>query len=69
MAEYVKQLSMISQCSDPVKLRNWIENAERNNADVVAEAARRRFVEVQASKHIDDTSDALVCDFWKSVIA
>jgi hypothetical protein len=52
-----------------VKLRNWINNAEHEGVENVAEAARRRLIEVKSATNVDSSSDPLVLDFWKSITA
>lgn len=69
MSKHQKLIEIITTCSDSLKLRNWIKNAHREGAVGVEEAARRRLIEVEASKYIDDTSDPLVVEFWKSISA
>jgi hypothetical protein len=69
MSKFQKILEMIAHCDDETKLRNWIANAEREDAQEVEDAARRRLIEVRASKDVDDPSDPIVLDFWKSISA
>ncbi len=69
MSKHQKLIEIITTCSDSLKLRNWIKNAHREGAVEVEEAARRRLIEVEASKNIDDTSDPLFVEFWKSISA
>ena len=64
-----KLIKIIATCSDPQKLQNWIQNAAAKGAHDVEEAARRRLVDVLAATNIDDPSDAMVLDFWKSITA
>ena len=69
MSKYAKQLEMIQCCDDEIKLRAWIDNAVRLHASEVEDAARRRLIEVRASKDVDDPNDPMVLDFWKSISA
>lgn len=69
MSKYQKILEIIATCDDETRLRNWIANAEREGAQEVEDAARRRLIEVRASKDVDDPNDAIVLDFWKSISA
>lgn len=69
MSKYQKILEVIAACEDESKLRNWIANAEREGAQEVEDAARRRLIEVRASKDVDDPNDPIVLDFWKSISA
>lgn len=69
MSKHAKLIELIKSCSDTVKLQNWIENADREGATDVAVAARRRLIEVEASKCVDDPNDPLFLDFWKSIFA
>lgn len=69
MTEHGKIIALIQACSDVAKLENWISNAEREGAADVADAARRRRIEVEASTRVDDSNDPLVLDFWKSITA
>ncbi|MGI3185017.1 hypothetical protein [Nioella aestuarii] len=69
MSKYQKILEVIAICEDETKLRNWIANAEREGAQEVEDAARRRLIEVRASKDVDDPNDPIVLDFWKSISA
>ena len=66
---YDKLIDLIAECSDPAKLHNWIGNAEREDVPEVAEAARSRLAEVEAGQGLDSPGDALVADFWKSILA
>lgn len=67
MTKHSKLIEIIMTCSDLAKLQNWINNAEREGATDVADAARRRYIEVEASTNVDNSSDPLVIDFWKSI--
>jgi hypothetical protein len=69
MTKHRKLIEIIETCSDIAKLKNWINNAEREGASDVADSARRRLIAVQALKNIDSSSDPLVLDFWKSIAA
>ncbi|PKQ13212.1 MAG: hypothetical protein CVT70_04340 [Alphaproteobacteria bacterium HGW-Alphaproteobacteria-1] len=69
MSKYQKILEVIAACEDESKLRNWIANAEREGAQEIEDAARRRLIEVRASKDVDDPNDPIVLDFWKSISA
>lgn len=69
MSKYQKILEVIAACEDESKLRNWIANAEREGAQEVEDAARRRLIAVRASKDVDDPNDPIVLDFWKSISA
>lgn len=69
MSKHLKILEIIAVCEDETKLRNWIANAERQGAKEVEDAARRRLIEVRASKDVDDPNDPMVLDFWKSISA
>ncbi|WP_146259531.1 hypothetical protein [Palleronia aestuarii] len=69
MSKYQKILQVILICNDEIKLMNWISNANRENAVEVEDAARRRLIEVRATKDIDDLNDPVVLDFWKSISA
>ncbi|KZL15712.1 hypothetical protein [Pseudovibrio sp. Ad37] len=69
MTKHSEIIDIISLCSDAEKLKNWITNAERNGAEGVAEAARRRLIEIVAGTNDDSSSDPLHLDFWKSIIA
>ena len=69
MSKHNKLIEIISKCSEVAKLQNWISNAEREGATDVANEARRRLIEVEASRCVDDTSDPMVLDFWKSISA
>lgn len=69
MTDHSKLIDIISLCTDSAKLRNWISNAERNGAEDVAEAARRRLIELEASLNVDSSNEPLALDFWKSIIA
>lgn len=69
MNKHIKLIGIIETCSDIAKLQNWISNAEREGATDVADAARRRVIEVEALKNVDQSSDPLVLDFWKSISA
>jgi hypothetical protein len=69
MTKHAKLIDFIATCSDVAKLQNWINNAVREGAADVADAARRRLIEVQASTNIDNSDDPLVLDFWKSIAA
>lgn len=69
MTNHVKLIELISECSDLGKLRNWVRNAEREGAVAVADAARRRIIEVEASIYTDSSNDPLVLNFWKSISA
>jgi hypothetical protein len=69
MSNNQKILDIIATCDDEKKLRNWIFNANREGAEDVEDAARRRLVEVRVAKDIDDSNDPVVLDFWKSITA
>ena len=69
MSKHQKILGIIATCDDETKLRNWIANAEREGAEEVEDVARRRLIEVRASKDVDDPNDPMVLDFWKSISA
>lgn len=69
MSKNQKLLDIIATCEDEMKLRNWISNANREGAEEVEDAARRRLIEVRAEKDIDDPNDPVVLDFWKSITA
>lgn len=69
MTREQKLIQIIETCSDLAKLQNWINNALREGATEVADAARRRMIEVEALSNIDSSSDPLVLDFWKSITA
>ncbi len=69
MSKNQKLLDIIATCDDEKKLRNWIANANREGAEEVEDAARRRLIEVRAAKDIDDPNDPVVLDFWKSITA
>jgi hypothetical protein len=69
MTKHEKIIQLIQACSDVAKLQNWIKNAEREGAAEVSDAARRRLIEVTAATCVDDVSDPLVLDFWKSITA
>lgn len=69
MSKYLKVLEMIAACDDETKLRNWISNANREGAEEVEDAARRRLIAVRAYRDIDDPNDPVVLDFWKSITA
>lgn len=69
MSKNQKFLDIIATCDDEKKLRNWISNANREEAEEVEDAARRRLIEVRAGKDIDDPNDPVVLDFWKSITA
>jgi hypothetical protein len=69
MSKHLKILEVISSCDDEAKLRNWIANANREGVKEVEDAARRRLIEVRASKDVDDPNDPIVLDFWKSISA
>lgn len=69
MSKHQKILEIIAVCEDETKLRNWIVNASRQGAEEVEDAARRRLIEVRASKDVDDPNDPMVLDFWKSISA
>ena len=64
-----KALEQIATCENETKLRNLIANAIRKKAEEVEYAARRKLIEVRASKDIDDPNDPMVLDFWKSISA
>ncbi|MEE4188739.1 MAG: hypothetical protein V2I76_09880 [Roseobacter sp.] len=69
MSKHEKILEVIASCDDEAKLRNWIANARREGVAEVEETARRRLIEVRAWHDIDDPSDPIVLDFWKSISA
>lgn len=69
MSKNQKLLDIIATCDDEKRLRNWISNANREGAEEVEDAARRRLIEIRAAKDIDDPSDPVVLDFWKSITA
>lgn len=69
MSKNQKLLDIIATCNDEKKLRNWISNANREGAEEVEDAARRRLIEIRAAKDIDDPNSPVVVDFWKSIIA
>ena len=69
MSKHAKILELIASCDDEIKLRNWIANANREGVEEVEDAARRRLIELRASKDVDDPSDPIVLDFWKSISA
>jgi len=63
MSKNQKLLEIIAICDDEKKLRNWISNANREGAEEVEDAARRRLIEIRAAKDIDDPDDPIVLDF------
>lgn len=69
MTKHAKLIGLIAACTDIGKLQNWIRNAEREGAPEVADAARRRIIEVEGSSSKDSKNDPLVLDFWKSIFA
>lgn len=69
MGSHQKLIEKIQVSTDVAHLRNWIENGTRQGAPEVVDAARRRLIEVEAAAVLDDTSDPLVLDFWKSITA
>jgi hypothetical protein len=69
MTKHSKLLEIIESCSDIAKLQNWIKNAEREGATDVADSARRRVIEVEALRNVDQSNDPMVLDFWKSISA
>jgi len=69
MSKHQKIVELIAACDDETKLRNWIANANREGAQEVEDAARRRLIAVRASKDVDDPNDPIVLDFWKSISA
>jgi hypothetical protein len=69
MSNYQKVLEMIAACDDETKLCNWISNANREGAEEVEDAARRRLIAVRACRDIDDPNDPVALDFWKSITA
>ena len=69
MTKHAKLIELISACTDIGKLQNWVRNAEREKAPEIADAARRRIIEVEALKSKDSSSDPMVLDFWKSIFA
>ncbi|GHA62942.1 hypothetical protein GCM10008927_30400 [Amylibacter ulvae] len=69
MSKNRKLLDIIATCDDEKKLQNWISNANREGAEEIEDAARRRRIEVRAAKDIDDPNDPVVQDFWKSITA
>lgn len=69
MTKHAKLIELISKCADLGKLHNWVRNAEREGAADVADAARRRMIEVEALANTDSSGDPLVLDFWKSISA
>jgi len=69
MSKHQKSLEMIAACHDETKLRNWINNASREGAEEVEDAARRRLIAVRACRDIDDPNDPVALDFWKSITA
>ena len=66
-------LEIIKNCTDKVKLKNWIINGERIGADDIVEAATRQLIRLEASMTISESGhqseDALALEFWKSIIA
>lgn len=69
MTRNAKLIEFISVCADIGKLQNWVRNAEREGVPEIADAARRRIIEVEALKSKDSSSDPMVLDFWKSIFA
>ncbi|OJF99384.1 hypothetical protein [Pararhizobium antarcticum] len=69
MTKHAKLIELISVCTDIGKLQNWVRNAEREGVPEIADAARRRIIEVEALKSKDSSSDSMVLDFWKSIFA
>lgn len=69
MTRRQRLVEIVHACSDIAKLQNWIINAEREGATEVADSARRRMIEVEALKNVDDANDSLVLDFWKGISA
>tara|TARA_R110002012_G_scaffold208038_4_gene378067 strand:+ start:5067 stop:5420 length:354 start_codon:yes stop_codon:yes gene_type:complete len=69
MYKYQKSLEIIAACDDEIKLRNWIDNANREGVGEVESAARRRLIAVRASRDIYDPDDPIVADFWRSITA
>lgn len=67
--DYSKHLSIIEDCDDPEKLDNWIANGERLAAAEIISAARRRKIVLAAASQCDAPDDAMVLDFWKSIVA
>lgn len=60
-----KILASIAKCSDPNKLRTWIENAEKKNDTAVADAAFRKLVSIVPA----EKEGTVEHDFWKSIHA
>ncbi|SDQ15009.1 hypothetical protein [Pseudovibrio sp. Tun.PSC04-5.I4] len=69
MTKHSELINIINHCSDADKLENWITNAEREGAEDVADAARRRLIKIVAATNDSSSSDPVVLDFWKSIIA
>lgn len=63
--DYAHILDNISRCQDPQKLKNFIYNANRKNADVVRNAAVRQL----SSLIPDHKPGTLEHDFWQSLNA
>ncbi|MCF6316327.1 MAG: hypothetical protein L3J30_08600 [Marinosulfonomonas sp.] len=69
MSKNDKLIAIINSETDPEKLRNWIRNARKQQADDVEQAAIQRLIEINALTNHDDPNDSLVLDFWKSITA
>lgn len=69
MTDYSNLISIINNCSDKAKLLNWIENGKRLGIPEIVEAATRRLIEIEASATIGNSSEQLILEFWKSIIA
>ena len=65
MPDNAKILAIIAACDDPKKLRSLIDNAVREKAGEVEDAARRRLYQVQAGPE----PGTLAFDVWQSIHA
>lgn len=62
---YEKKLSLIMKCKDEKSLRNWIENARRQNETGLEKAALRRLIEILPEQEVG----SLEWDFWRTIYA
>jgi hypothetical protein len=65
MSDNSKVIDQIAKCDDPDKLRIWIQNAKKQDADDVADAAFRKLVSIVPS----EKPGTVEFDFWQMVNA
>lgn len=65
MVDDTRQLAFIKGCEDPGRLRNLIDNARRQGADMVAEAAFHRLISLVP----EEREGSVEHDFWRTVNA